>query len=416
MSLRRLGFAALLLALLGALTSALFEIGVRVFAPQVLAQDVPDLWQQDEAIGWKHAPNAHVLANTGDRDVEICTDAAGDRVSCSESARSDCAGRILVMGDSYVEALAVPFESTVWRQLESDTGACTSVAGVSGWGPSQYLAAVRARLAEPGARFDLVILSLYLGNDLTDDAEKLPPAKDVQRRPFRLLPAGLSLEALVDWFYPCNAWLESRSHAYVALRFAIRRLRDPGDVGLYGAPRALRTSQLTRPYLDETARGVGLVAEAARARRAAAGGRDSRAQPGSRSERRAPAARAARARGRRGHGSRFARARAQARGSCRRGPRRGPSADLAREPGTRRLGRARRALLAARTPEVVRVDSRAGSRAAPRGLSGGSQAFADGRAETSPYQRVRFFCSGRMRISETRPKSIATSAVMSAIV
>jgi hypothetical protein len=273
--LRRLGFAALLLALLGAFTSALLEIGVRILAPQVLAQDVPDLWQQDEAIGWKHTPNARVLANTGDRDVEICTDAAGDRVSCSESARPDCARRILVVGDSYVEALAVPFEQTVWRQLESDTGACTSVAGVSGWGPSQYLAAVRARLAEPGARFDLVILSLYLGNDLTDDAEKLPPAKDVQRRPFRLLPAGFSLEALVDWVYPRNSWLESRSHAYVALRSAIRRLRDPGDVGLYGAPRALRTSQLTRLYIDETARGVGLVAEAARARRAAAGGRDS---------------------------------------------------------------------------------------------------------------------------------------------
>lgn len=264
MNLRRLGFAALLLALLGVFTSALFEIGVRILAPQVLAQDVPELWQQDEAIGWKHAPNARVLANTGDRDVEICTDAAGDRVSCSESARSDCARRILVMGDSYVEALAVPFEATVWRRLESDTGACTSVAGVSGWGPSQYLAAARARLAEPGAGFDLLILSLYLGNDITDDAEKLPPAKDVQRRPFRLLPAGLSLDALVDWFYPFNAWLESRSHAYVALRFAIRRLRDPGDVGLYGAPRALRASQLTRPYLDETARAVGLVAEAAR--------------------------------------------------------------------------------------------------------------------------------------------------------
>ena len=260
---RRLGFAAVLLALLGALTAALFEILVRGFAPQVLQQDVPDLWVQDPAISWKHATNARVVANTGDRDVEICTDAVGDRVACGAVARSDCAKRILAVGDSYVEALAIPFAETVWQRIDADTRACTSVSGVSGYHLSQYLISERARLAEPGAKFDLVILALYVGNDMTDDAEKLPAAQDVQRRPLRLLPAGLSAEALFDWFYPFNAWLESRSQAYVALRFAIRRFRDPGDVGLYGVTRALRKSQLTAPWLDETARGVRLVAETA---------------------------------------------------------------------------------------------------------------------------------------------------------
>ena len=43
------------------------------------------------------------------------------------------------------------------------------------------------------------------------------------------------------------------------------------------------------------------------------------------------------------------------------------------------------------------------------------RALADGRDETSWYQRVRFLCSGWMRMSETLPKSIPTSAVMSAI-
>ncbi len=263
MSARRLGFAAALLALLGALTATLLEAGVRIFDPQVLAQDVPDLWLKDEALSWKHAANARMVANTGDRDVEICTDAVGDRVACGVDARTDCARRILVVGDSYVEALAVPWEETVWQRIESDTGACTSVTGVSGYRLSQYLAVARGRLAEPGARYDLVLLALYVGNDLTDAAEALPPAQDVQRRPFRILPAGLSAEALYDWFYPFNAWLESRSHAYVALRFAIRRLRDPGDVGLYGVSRALRRSLLTEEILQETSRGVGLVAEAA---------------------------------------------------------------------------------------------------------------------------------------------------------
>ncbi len=262
---RRIGFAAVLLGLLGVLTAGLLELGVRVIDPQVLNRDVPDLWAMDPAIGWRHEPNKRVVANTGDRDVEVCTDAVGDRVACDGPAERACARRVLVLGDSYVEALAVPFEQTIWSRIEADTGACASVSGVSGHRLSQYLAAARARLAEPGAKYDLVLLAFYVGNDMTDDAETIPPPQDVQRRPWRLLPSGLSAEALFDWFYPMNAWLESHSHAYVAVRFAIRRLRDPGDAGLYGVSRALRRSLLTQKHLDETTRGVRLVAEAARA-------------------------------------------------------------------------------------------------------------------------------------------------------
>lgn len=43
-------------------------------------------------------------------------------------------------------------------------------------------------------------------------------------------------------------------------------------------------------------------------------------------------------------------------------------------------------------------------------------AFALGRDETCSYQRCRLFCSGAIRMLLTRPKSIPTSSVMSAIV
>lgn len=44
------------------------------------------------------------------------------------------------------------------------------------------------------------------------------------------------------------------------------------------------------------------------------------------------------------------------------------------------------------------------------------QAVALGRDDTSACQRARFFCSGLMRMPLTRPKSTATTAVMSATV
>jgi hypothetical protein len=43
-------------------------------------------------------------------------------------------------------------------------------------------------------------------------------------------------------------------------------------------------------------------------------------------------------------------------------------------------------------------------------------AFALGRLETSSCQRAKFFCSGWMRMFDTRPKSMPHNAVMSAMV
>src|SRR5262245_8398566 len=113
------------------------EVLVRVFTPQVLPVAAPEIFLPDDAMGWKHAANVRVMANTGERNVEICTDAQGDRISCLAPQPADCSRRILVVGDSMVEALAIPFEQTAWAALQRVTGACVDVAGVSGYGPSQ---------------------------------------------------------------------------------------------------------------------------------------------------------------------------------------------------------------------------------------------------------------------------------------
>lgn len=48
------------------------------------------------------------------------------------------------------------------------------VAGVDGYGPAQTLAQVRTASWPGVERYELVILSLYAGNDFTNDADVVP--------------------------------------------------------------------------------------------------------------------------------------------------------------------------------------------------------------------------------------------------
>ncbi len=250
--------------LIGAISAALLEVATRVVVPQVLQQDVPDLWQPDARFGWRRRPDVWLVANTGERDVAICTDGERDRVACPPPPPRPCSKRVLVIGDSFVEALAIPWDQTVWAQLEADTGACLDVAGVAAYGVAQYALLAEDRLAT-GTAYDLVLVSLFLDNDLTDNSRAIPPAQEVQRQPLRLLPSGLSQPELWRWAYPYNQWLEARSQAYVGLRAAIRRLADPGGAGAWGVPMAVRPSRFSAAMARETAAGVFRIADVARA-------------------------------------------------------------------------------------------------------------------------------------------------------
>jgi hypothetical protein len=219
------------------------EVGVRLLRPQMLTYKAHGLFEPDPQLGWVRTVNYRDVLNMGDRDVEVCTDEVGDRVSCGSSHRSGCERHVLVVGDSFVEALSVPFEETVWDQIERDTGACVHVAGAGGYGPAQYRENVRERLAQ--TEFALVIVSFYTGNDIFPKASSVPPPT-VLTPPLRLLPQGLSLSAFLIWLHPLNRVLESRSHAWVGIRHAYSRLRARSTIlGHYGMPRVLRPSLMT---------------------------------------------------------------------------------------------------------------------------------------------------------------------------
>jgi hypothetical protein len=91
--------------------------------------------------------------------------------------------RIVVLGDSFAEALQVPQRDTFWSVLEQRLQACPSLAGrrvevlsfgVSGYGTTQELLVYRkfARKYRP----DLVLLAFFIGNDLRDNLRSLSEA------------------------------------------------------------------------------------------------------------------------------------------------------------------------------------------------------------------------------------------------
>jgi hypothetical protein len=253
----------LYLAYVGILSAALLELSLRWFLPQPLPQPTPDIYRPDAQIGWRRNADVRIVANTGERDVDICTSASGDRIDCDVPPRdtAQCRSKILVLGDSFVEALAIPYGQSVWSAIERDTGACVFVAGVGGYGASQYARQAQERLEEPGAAYDLVILDFYAGNDFTDSADTIPPAEAVAQPVVHLLPRGLSPHALFEWLYPFNEWLESRSHLYVGLRYAARRLLGHDEANLYGIAPAMRRSGLSEKLVSETLRDVSRIAE-----------------------------------------------------------------------------------------------------------------------------------------------------------
>ncbi|MBX3469140.1 MAG: hypothetical protein KF878_19890 [Planctomycetes bacterium] len=199
----------------------LAELFTRALLPQQLILVRPDLWAPDDGLGWRNAPLLDTRVNTGDREVRLVTDARGHRVAPAP-APAPPGRRVLALGDSFLVAMQVEHEDTfaarLERSLSGAAGAPVTVTntGVSGWAPSQYLLEARRELARE--RPDLVLVCLFLGNDIEDQRVDHYPARERRERSLRL-PRGLARRELIDAIaYPVNDWLETRSHLFALLK------------------------------------------------------------------------------------------------------------------------------------------------------------------------------------------------------
>jgi lysophospholipase L1-like esterase len=154
------------------------ELATRWLRPQQLRRPA-NLYQPMDSVGYGHLPNLRARLNTGERTVDVLTDGEGYRVGAAGRVEGDT--RVLVIGDSFMEAIEVPYEATVsgllQERLPRALGRPVAVrdAGISGYDPPQYrIATARALHRE---HFDAIVVSIYTGNDVSDDQTTYFPAR-----------------------------------------------------------------------------------------------------------------------------------------------------------------------------------------------------------------------------------------------
>jgi hypothetical protein len=207
---------ALCIALLGG------ELAVRLLAPQQLILKRTDIWQPADTIGWMHRPNVNTTINTGERRVSFRTDGDGYRVPRS-GRREGADQTVLLLGDSFMEALQVDYEQSLPGLLDARLSSALhrTVAvrnsGVGGWNPDQYLLFLRRAVGRE--TIDLLLVSLFMENDIvTVQRDRVDPRPPALVHPLRW-PSRLAWSEVVDaWLYPINDALEVRSHLFILLK------------------------------------------------------------------------------------------------------------------------------------------------------------------------------------------------------
>jgi hypothetical protein len=129
-----------------------------------------------------------------------------------------------------MEALQVEYEESFPGLLQSRlpklVGGPVAIrnAGVGGWDPNQYLLHARSALERDNYR--LVLVSVYIGNDILDErVDYVPPRKHTKRAKLRF-PRKLERDEFVVAFAkPMNDFLEVRSHLYVLARSRLDNVR-----------------------------------------------------------------------------------------------------------------------------------------------------------------------------------------------
>jgi len=182
--------AANLALVLGGIIVALLiaEVGLRI-----ANHWYPYFFRFDPATGWSLRPGA---AGYYDREgaAHVSINRAGQRGPDWPLAKPPGTFRVAMIGDSYTEAIQVPYDETFSAVAERRLAACPALAGrhvevldfgVDGFGTAQELVTLRQRALAYSP--DAVVLAIFLGNDIRNNSVTL---EGDQCRPFYALRDG----------------------------------------------------------------------------------------------------------------------------------------------------------------------------------------------------------------------------------
>ena len=164
-------FSKLVLVTFGVMLGlVVLELGVRVFSPAPPLMYVPD-----ETLGWVHPANSTFEYDGNSGRTVVAFNSKGLRSEEHVYEKVNDTYRILVLGDSYVEAADVSMEHTFVSNLEAQLrkAGCRSElinSGVGGYGTDQELLFLRYE----GWKYspDLVLLMFTIDNDVHDNMVK----------------------------------------------------------------------------------------------------------------------------------------------------------------------------------------------------------------------------------------------------
>lgn len=156
--------------LIAAVQSVIFEAGLRLWGSSEAAPSFQGLFETDRAIGYRLKPNARMHFVTSEFAADIAINGAGFRDDDEIESKPANERRIVLLGDSLVLSVQVPFRQTFGELLEQRLNQRQSAyryrvinAGVQGYGPVEEQLFFRsiAGIVKP----DLVLPVVFVGND-----------------------------------------------------------------------------------------------------------------------------------------------------------------------------------------------------------------------------------------------------------
>jgi hypothetical protein len=250
----------------------LVEGAVRVLAIAPPADLQPPLWIPHPYLGWFHAPNQAGMVYSEYREFQapVRINSRGLRDREIGYDKPEGAFRILVLGDSFVEALQVPPETTFTNQMEMllrspERPVEVINAGVGGWGTDQeaIFYAIEGFRYQP----DLVLLFFFPHNDVLNNYGPLESARvhGAVQKPFFHLQDGQLVEPAFP-FEPTDAprpssppllsageWLNGHLATYRLVAPFLREVpfivRSLGATGLLGGMAAFMANDPQVPLM-----------------------------------------------------------------------------------------------------------------------------------------------------------------------